>query len=59
METPKLPSEPLLLWTCYGLLVMTGIVALAFIVAGGVPGKTEGSVLLWKVVSSLKTLRRG
>jgi hypothetical protein len=51
------PSEQLLLWSRYILLVVAGIVALSLLVAGDVTGKTGGSVLLWQVISSLKTFR--
>jgi hypothetical protein len=51
------PSEQLLLWSRYILLVVAGIVALLLLVAGNVTGKTGGSVLLWQVISSLKTFR--
>jgi hypothetical protein len=52
------PSEQLLLWSRYILLAAAGIIALLLIVAGDVTGKAGGSVLLWQVISSLKTFSR-
>ena len=58
MGKATVPSEPVLLWTCYVFLVCAGIVALALLVAGDVTGKAGGSVLLWKVIRSLKTSQK-
>jgi hypothetical protein len=51
------PSEQLLLWSRYILLVVAGIVAVALLLRGDVTGKAGGSVLFWQVVSSLKTFK--
>jgi hypothetical protein len=53
------PSEQLLLWSRYILLLVAGIVAVALLVRGDVTGKAGGSVLFWQVISSLKTFRNG
>jgi hypothetical protein len=55
MGNAKWPSEQLLLWSRYILLMIAGIIALALIVRGDVTGKAGGSVLFWEVISSLKT----
>ena len=52
------PSERLLLWTAYMLLVAAGVVALILLHAGHVVGEAGGSLLLGQVVSSMKTLRK-
>jgi len=55
MGEAKGPSEQLLLWTRYFLLVVAGIVAVVLLARGDVTGKAGGSVLFWQVVSSLRT----
>jgi hypothetical protein len=58
LDSVKGPSEQLLLWTVYVILVIAGMVALVLLHHGQVVGDTGGSVLLAQVVSSLKTLRK-
>jgi hypothetical protein len=52
------PSEQIVLWTVYGILVSAGIVALLLPYQGQIVGDAEGSVLLAEVVSLLKTIRK-
>jgi hypothetical protein len=58
MDNGEGPSEQLLLWTAYVLLVAAGIVALILLHAGRVVGEAGGSLLLGQVVSSMKTLKK-
>ena len=52
------PSEQLLLWTVYMLLVVAGVVALILLRAGHVVGEAGGSALLGQVVFLMKTLKK-
>jgi len=58
MDQGEGPSEQLLLWTVYMLLVIAGVVALILLHAGHVVGEAGGSLLLGQVVSLMKTLKK-
>jgi hypothetical protein len=58
MDSVKGPSEQILLWTVYVILVIAGIVAVMLLHQGQVVGDAGGSALLAQVVSSLKKLRK-
>ena len=57
MDQVKGPSERLVLWTVYIILVVAAVVALMLLQQGQIIGDAGGSVLLAQVVSSLKALR--
>jgi|HubBroStandDraft_4_1064222.scaffolds.fasta_scaffold1318803_1 hypothetical protein len=58
MDQGEGPSEQLLLWTVYMLLVIAGVVALILLHAGHVVGEAGGSLLLGQVVSLMKTPKK-
>lgn len=59
MSRPKSgPSRNLLLWTAYALLLATSAVALFLLVTGGVLASTGASVLIWRVIATIRKLAK-
>jgi hypothetical protein len=52
------PSMRVLRWTQYAFLVVAGIIALLLLLLGDWLDKATGSVLFWRVLTWLRTLRR-
>jgi hypothetical protein len=50
------PSRNLLLWTTYMLLLAASAAALFLLVTGGVLASTGASVLLWRVIATIRNL---
>jgi hypothetical protein len=58
VDEVKGPSEQVLLWTVYVILVGAAIVAFWLLYKGQIVGNAGGSVLLAQVVASLKAFTK-
>ena len=53
------PSDGLLLWTRYLLLLIASLVAFVVLLDGNLVGKAGATILLWRTLESLRTFKKG